>query len=435
MKNIIVGDFDGERFWESADVAKLPGLKQVSGQKIVMAMEELQFLFCEKDDIIFTRYPIDIDLKEYLHEIGFTFENICANSQETIDYSRSTLEYLLEEGEKHVAINKGMRIDPFGINRFTDTVIQKFGLTGHFPNFDTVQLVNSKIYSSNMRDRIGCRNSAKEIHSASDLETAYLVNKNSGMISLLKEEYGVSGQGNVLLQTDSICKRMGNFISQQELKGNKINFLLEPFLDKVEDFSCQFYIDPSGSYKPISLQKIWNNGLSYKGSVSPDDNFLRVLERKGYFEKIEQVSNNLFRDGYFGHVCIDSMVLSNGNIEEIVEINARKSMSLVKYRAECYLNNYGMKGILSSIDFVCNNDTYNFNEMMEAMKKANILFTIKHPTGIIPLTEKTMFINKNELKSYKGKMYFVCAVKNINQVDDVLENFKKLLVECNFKLI
>ncbi|MFD1906532.1 hypothetical protein ACFSQ7_25010 [Paenibacillus rhizoplanae] len=60
------------------------------------------------------------------------------------------------------------------------------------------------------------------------------------------------------------------------------------------------------------------------GSESMEEEERMVLERAGYFDVMIQVANDLFKDGYFGPVCIDSMVLKDGTLVPIVEINARK---------------------------------------------------------------------------------------------------------------
>lgn len=435
MAHIIVGDFDGERFWEPKNTAKLPVLKQSDGRNTAMAMEELQFLFCKEGDILFTRYPMNEELKEYLKQIGFLFHNSSICSSATIDYNHSVMRYLCDEPLEFGEAVTNWKLDPFQINSDTHKAIKTLGLQQTIPDPAIVQMVNSKRYSSNMREQIGCRNIATEIHTAQEVTTSYDHHKKNGNRCLIKEEFGVSGLGNLLLPTDSICKRIEKYIKKQEDQGKEVSFIVEPLLEKAEDFSSQLYIEESGKFHFVCLQKVFNQGFSYKGTISPDEDFIRMLERSNYFEYMEQIANHLYADGYFGCVGVDSMFLKDGTIEPIVEINARKTMSLLKYNAEDFLASHNVAGNLSSISFTASKETCSFHDFMQRLKHENLLFDRNHPSGIIPLSERTMYINKTEETGYKGNLYYIYASNKEEDFDDIIGRLRRLLSDCNFKLV
>ena len=66
MAKLILGDFSAERFWEDGNSARLPRMNVGDFQKIVMAMEELQVLFSNPGDIVYTRGAMDREWLEYL---------------------------------------------------------------------------------------------------------------------------------------------------------------------------------------------------------------------------------------------------------------------------------------------------------------------------------------------------------------------------------
>ena len=117
----------------------------------------------------------------------------------------------------------------------------------------------------------------------------------------------------------------------QAAAGKRVRFVLEPFLRKALDFSCQFRIEDDGQVTVISVQELVNNGLAFGASCSARPEFLDRLERDGYFQLIEQIGSLMYADGYWGDVCVDSMILEDGALAPLVEINARKSMSLIKH--------------------------------------------------------------------------------------------------------
>ena len=70
-----IGAFDSENFWREDTLAKLPAIPDVNANNIVLAMDELQFVFCKQGDSLITRYGMNPAHKNYLNEIGYAFLN------------------------------------------------------------------------------------------------------------------------------------------------------------------------------------------------------------------------------------------------------------------------------------------------------------------------------------------------------------------------
>lgn len=431
MAKLILGDFSAERFWEDGNSARLPRMNVGDFQRIVMAMEELQVLFSNPDDIVYTRGAMDREWMEYLQHIGLKCVNRFPDAQ-CYEYGTSVSEILLHDGSKNESF-EGMEIDPFAVDSYTQKAIEKYRLSGKIPGGREVQKVNSKIYSTKMREYLGLNNCAVEVHSMEDLENSIKELGNKAGSLLLKEEYGVSGQGNLLLQSASMAAKAISLIRRQAEKGREINFVVEPYLSKEADFSFQFYISQTGEYKPVSAYEIWNTGLAYRGSKNMGGKMRDVLEKSGYFSIMERVASRLFQDGYWGDVCVDSMLVENGRIEPIVEINARKSMGLLKHQADLFLSQFGTVGAFSFFNFYSDDDGSGFSAIEDCLKKNGLLFSQGKPKGIILLSEKTMHINKKE-KGYQGRVYFLSAGENEAMAELLMEEFKKVMMSLKYNI-
>lgn len=79
MDKLIVGDFEGERFWQDDRIVRLPNISSTESKNIVLAMDELQAIFsCNDSNInsyLFTRFKMNATHRDYLHDIGFKFNN------------------------------------------------------------------------------------------------------------------------------------------------------------------------------------------------------------------------------------------------------------------------------------------------------------------------------------------------------------------------
>ena len=135
----------------------------------------------------------------------------------------------------------------------------------------------------------------------------------------------------------------------------------------------------------ISVQELVNNGLAFGASCSAGPEFLDRLERDGYFQLIEKIGSLMYADGYCGDVCVDSMILHEGELAPLVEINARKSMSLIKHAIDDYLKRLERKGCLTYVSAV-NDQSSDFSGLLELLERERLLFSTECNSGILPLT-------------------------------------------------
>ena len=164
---------------------------------------------------------------------------------------------------------------------------------------------------------------------------------------LLKDPFGVSGKGNLLIDSEAMRRRIAEHLHKQEGSGLRVQFLLEPLSPKVTDFSSHWFIQENGKTEFISVQRMMNHQQNYSGSIKADEAFIGMLENVGYFTVMEKALRVLVEDDYHGFVCFDSMVLEDGEVVSIVEINARKSMGLINAYLDKWSEPYGLTGWLT----------------------------------------------------------------------------------------
>lgn len=74
--NVFAAKFNSEQFWDSRLSVKLPAVRNKRLENIVHTMDELMFAFCKgEEDMVLTTLPMNQDHLEYLHSIGFSFQN------------------------------------------------------------------------------------------------------------------------------------------------------------------------------------------------------------------------------------------------------------------------------------------------------------------------------------------------------------------------
>lgn len=290
--NIVMGAFDSENYWRDENSAKLPAISDRENNNIVLAMDELLFPFCSPDDILITRFKMNQVHVEYLRGIGFQLN--CNKKDVDLSYlngkisNQSCIFQLLSEGQEKdyfkSIIPKGAELSTFAMITSASDFCREYNIILNSPDMEVIKKVNSKIYSNELNIEWNEKNSGTLAESYEELlEVGKKLLASSPF--LIKDIYGVSGKGNMLIDSEGIFERIASFIHDQEKRGKNVRFILEPFLDKEMDFSCQFYIDANGRYNFISVQKLVNSNFAYLGSFTAEQEFLDMLDRMGYFKK------------------------------------------------------------------------------------------------------------------------------------------------------
>jgi hypothetical protein len=425
------GTFDAETNWRDESLAKLPAIPDAQTRKLVSAMDELLFVFCRDQDVLLTRYAMDEAHLHYLHDIGFQFNcneadldiPDCADSAVSTISTHQTniferLSAVLPTHPLNRFIPEGAVLEPYAVLDGMDTLAAQQQWICEAPSIDVIRHVNSKLYSTELKDKLGISNVSRIVTGSTELDRVGRELLAAGPL-LIKDTFGVSGKGNLLITTESMLERVSAYIAAQERKGKRTLFIIEPLLHKELDFSCQFELKADGAFSFISVQQVINSDFAYQGSVTAAPPLMRQLERDGYFDLMEAAAWDMHEQGYYGHVCVDSMLLQDGTLVPLVEINARKSMSLIKHQLDTYLASYSLTGQLTYVSITCP-VPLSFSDVLHAVEREGLLFGHGRESGVIPLSANTFTVNRQASGRSKARLY-VSIVANDPAVREKLD--------------
>ncbi len=432
---LFLGTFNSELFWRESDFSELPSISDLQSDNVLSVLDELQFAFCSKsDDVLITRVPIDPFHKEYLCRLGFVFKS---NDEPPINEKGTSVVSVcsLITGSSNIGcfFNLTSSINsfsPYSILPESKLLLQKLKIEISIPGIEIVKKVNSKVFSTLLSKEIGGIKKEELAYSSVDLLRLGKEMLSSSPI-LIKDPMGVSGKGNMLINSEKLLNRICSHVQKQEQNGKKTCFVLESLLNKKTDFSSQLLIDKSGEIKLITVQVMQNNGFAFSGIQTSDSIFFNFLDKTEYFKQVEWIGREIYKEGYFGPVCIDSMIDQENNVIPIIEINARKSMGLINYAIDQHLERFSTKGYLMYLSLILKNKI-SFEKLLNKLDELGILFTSQKPFGILPLSANAININvrdnDTEPMSYKGRFYFSLILK------DKEEKKEELLSKLNFAL-
>ncbi len=488
LRQTVMGTYDPETRWRASGLSSLPALADRDREPVVLCMDELLFPFCGPDDVLYTRCRIHDDLRAHLDQLGFKFQ-----SRHVFDWSAGqiaepplTLEQFKpcifrlaarqgRSGHGHTAgearqyVNAGARdahgsetssgtaaaygsdgshvtglLSPYAITEDTAAYLSVYPPVKPLPLLEAVIKVNSKFYSNRMLQSLGEKAYGIEVHSAAEVESLGQKLLDQGAY-LIKDPFGVSGKGNLLIDSSFMQSRVASHLRKQEESGLTTRFLLEPFLAKETDFSSQWLIRDTGTIELISVQRMINHQLNYGGSMTADSAFADRLDKAGYFNVLEQALGRMFEDGYHGFVCVDSMILQGGELVPIVEINARKSMGLINAYLDRFWNRFDKQGWLTFLS-VGLPSGFKFDSFMHTLRDSELLLQSPEGYGVMLLSSNTLTINETLAQHAaqegssprrglsKGRLYVSVVGRDEEHRSEIMTRLRGALSDMSVKI-
>jgi hypothetical protein len=404
MPTLYLGPFNAEAAWREPDLASLPEVKDSQAQRIIAALDELQFVFCEEGDVLLTASPLCSGHREYVEALGFRFAHaVLPGDGEALPESVS-------------ARLVGARPSPYAVVPGLEAVCRRLGVVWECPPIEVVQKVNSKSYSHGLALALGLFGAGRRVCSVAELreEVHRLLSQGP---CLVKDPFGVSGKGALLLRGGGELERLALYLERQVAAGRRVELLVQPLYDKAEDFSCHFEVDGTGLRHLYGAQLMDNEGLAFSSVRPVPAGLSALLEREGYWRTMEQVARALAREGYRGPVCVDSMRLRDGTLVPLLEINARKSMGLLNHRLNAWVGG-GLRSHLGSVNLTLRRRV-DFAHLLEALRRDGLLYDGTRE-GLLPLGGNAVVANLPLLDeasargSVRGRLYVAALVPDEN---------------------
>jgi len=289
------GTFDAEAWWRPDDLAELPSVG--GSDPAVGAMDELLLGFCAPDDLLITRYPMHPDL-------------LTCHALSVDDPGPGPVERYIDP-----ELVRGASVAPYAVLPDTSRLVGE-GL----PPSEVVALVNSKTWSNDLVVELGLPGAGVVVRSVEELVDAVTALE---FRALVKDPYGVSGRALLEISTPGVLRAVERVLRKQD---RRVELLVQEKMPKLHDFSGHFMLNRDGTAEFLGLQQMTNKGFRHLGSHRAP---AALIDQSRYADSLAGVVDALVQAGYWGPVGVDAMVLADGTVVPVLEINARQSLGLL----------------------------------------------------------------------------------------------------------
>lgn len=404
---IRIGTFNAEAYWTPPGIAALPAVADPAMLRVVATMDELLMPWDTPNATLATILPIHTAQQNWLRELGLqvNFHPLFSSVEEWDNAGAPQCAYSIATAKWHDA--PVGRLAPYAVTPAFQTLAKQHGKHCAWPDAVDVAKINSKSYSTRLNQMLRPEARVCVAQSLSALDD--FVSAQAGAAFLLKEPFGVSGKGNYLVKDEANWLRIRSWLLRQEKAGNEIELIAEHLLDKAEDFSCYCEIARNGEITFHGLQRIQNRDFKFFGSTVAERAFEVEMERKNYFQCLKPYLQAMFRDGYWGPVCIDSMLLADGTIWPVVEINARESMGIIGRGIDAFLAGHGAAGMMTFLSFGARS-VPDYAALLDELDRHHMLWRPGSRSGVLPLSSASLYVNTPQPDQFAKARWYVMLV-------------------------
>ncbi|MFE0171829.1 ATP-grasp domain-containing protein [Streptomyces sp. NPDC059002] len=336
---VFLGNFEVEEVWARGEHT-LPRFSAATGSAVVNRMDEFALLLAGKGDHVVLKAPPDPGYLAYLEGLGLDLPVLHTVAAQ--DTQRTVTEDALADPALLAALGElagqGATLVPHGVSVVEEELARSAGLPLAGPGADVCKAVNSKIYSRRVADGLGLRQprgwtceSLDELAEALDHARGLLA---EGRRAVVKEAFGVSGKGIVVLDNERWIERVLRMVRQRvERSGQqRIAFVVEEWVPHSGDLNYQFTVGPEGDVHFDFVKRAVTEGGVHKGHRMPAR--LTPAQSDPLRDAAAGIGARLARDGYTGVVGVDALLDTEGGVYPVIEINARNNMSTYQVRLQ-----------------------------------------------------------------------------------------------------
>ncbi|MER6385807.1 ATP-grasp domain-containing protein [Streptomyces sp. NPDC001250] len=327
-------NFEVERQW-ARDRVGLPAARVSATTATVQRMEELGALLAEPGDCLLLDRPLDREYRDYLEKtgLGAPAELVTEAPAGPEGTSGAVLESPELLAELRQLAERGAWLLPMGHSPLEQRITELTGLPAAAPRADVCERVNSKIYSRHLVRDLGLREiPGASVHTVAELRRALEAGLSDGGPVIVKDAYGVSGRGLLVLDNPRRADQLLRMVDRRAARGgdDRLHVVVEAFLAKRFDLNYQFTIDRAGRVRFDFVKQALTADGVHLGHLMPPE--LTTDQHDELERATEALGARLYRDGFFGVVGVDALLGADERIYPVVEINARLNMSTYQGR-------------------------------------------------------------------------------------------------------
>jgi hypothetical protein len=341
-------------------------------------MDQVRAGFCSPGALRVTRRPVAPVLREGLAEGGIEFDHQCVAPGEA-----GTLEGLVLRDETALArVRRCGGLLPYAVLPDTEALAERTGHGDRLPPAATVATVNSKSWSHDLVARAGLPGAGVLVRSVDELRAAAA---DVGGAVVVKDPFGVSGRATLEVGTPGVLRAVTRTLQRQVDRGLRVELLVQPKYDKRADFSAHLRITAGGGWNLVAVQGMHNRGFRHIGSGPAGPDLLDALDRAGYTDVLAVVAAALADAGYTGPAGVDSMLLADGTVLPVLEVNARLSLGLLSIVLDRRVREHGLRCHLWQVE-VQVPPGHGVAALVGCLRRADALYTGGGRPGVVVLT-------------------------------------------------
>lgn len=321
-------NFEVEEQW-ARNYVGLPSVKLSTTTSTVHRMEQLGALLADPGDYLLLGQQLEPGYRRYAEAIGF---GLPAELLAVAGPDRGTTSAVLDSPEllhrlRSIA-EQGAYLMPMGNSISEQQIVAATGIRPAVPGPDVFERVNSKIYSRRLVEELGLRAIPGHCcETVEELRAALGAGPPVGSPVIVKEAYGVSGKGLVVLDRPTKAGRLLRMIENRAKRSgdDRLHVVVENFLPKRFDLNYQFTLDRSGRVRLDFVKEALTEHGVHMGHVMPAN--LTPDQYDEIADAAQRIGARLHRDGFFGIVGVDALLGADDQVYPVLEINARLNMS------------------------------------------------------------------------------------------------------------
>ncbi len=401
---VYLNNFEVERSWAVGE-PKLPGANIAFANATVNRMEEMGVLLAEAVDTVVLKAPMNQEYAAYLHRVGAAAGQVvwAENSEPSRTVTEDALDSpRLLETLRGLADGKTYLM-PLGVSPAEERLAELTGLPLASPGAEVCKAVNGKIYSRRLADSAGLTAVPGEVcETVGELSGALERHLAGGGRAVVKESFGVSGRGMVLVADERAAARLVRLLGRRGAQ-SRADLVVESWIEHTEDLNYQFIVSSSGNVRFETVKAaVLRNGV-HQGHRFPVD--LPAAATAELHRAARLIGRQLHADGYVGLVGVDALLGPDGTLYPCLEINARFNMSTYQNRIVERFFPEGRHGIAATINLRPSR-VHSFGEVAEALE--DMLFDGTRPSGVLVNNFATLNAAATE-GTFHGRIYVVCV--------------------------
>ncbi|KWT58285.1 hypothetical protein ADL21_29650 [Streptomyces albus subsp. albus] len=335
---VFLGNFEVEEQWAVGEPG-LPRMGFTGGGAVVNSMDEFAMLLAGEGDHVVLKARPDAGYLAYLRGLGLALPTVHVVAES--DPVRTVSQDALADPALQSALAQagdGLMLYAHGVSTVEEELAERTGLPLAHPTAAVCKAVNSKIYSRRVADELGIPqargwacDTVVELSRAVEEARELLA---QGRKLVLKDAYGVSGKGIMVIESERRLDRVHRMVlARAETAGSdRAGLVLEEWVTKQADLNYQVTVGRDGAVRFDFVKEAITENGTHKGHRMP------ARLTPGQLEQITdaglRIGARLAADGYFGVAGMDALLLPDGSVFPVIEINARNNMSTYQVRLQ-----------------------------------------------------------------------------------------------------